>query len=81
VLESTILDYLERPLRTCNHTNLNEDRFIMSMAKVCPREDCSFWQYELYADICKGSLARKCQMTVECFSSTTCVRRVDVVAA
>jgi len=36
-----------------HHENLNENRPILSAAKV-QNNDCSFWQYEIYVDIRGG---------------------------
>jgi len=66
------LDDLERPIRTlfqntcvfgAHHENLNEDRPILSAAEMY-RNDCSFWQYRVYADVRGGSLETRRQTTV-----------------
>ena len=64
VAKSMTLDDLERPFltlfqNTCffgaHHENVNEDRLILSALNMS-RNDYSFWQYKVYADIRGGSL-------------------------
>ena len=64
VPKSTTLDDLERPLRTlfqnarvfrAQQENLNEDRSKLSAAKM-KRNESTFWQYKVYADIGGSSL-------------------------
>ena len=65
------LDDLERPLCTlflntyvfgAHQENFNEDRPILSTAKMKPN-DSSFWQYKVYADTHAASLERSHQTT------------------
>jgi len=69
VPKSITLDDLEWPFctlfqNTCifgaHHENLNEDRPILSAAKMY-RSDCNFWHYKVYVDIYGGSLETRRQ--------------------
>jgi len=83
VPKSMTLDDLERPFRTLfqntcvfwtQHENLNEDRPILSAAKMSPN-DCSFWQHKVYADIRRGYLETGRQTTVVLIYSRVCYTR------
>jgi len=42
----------------------NEDRHIYSAVRIFGIDSTSFWQYKVCADIRRGSLGRRLQMTV-----------------